>query len=199
MAPLTEVGPLLAVTDAFARLFVDLDPLLKRGVVKLAPLPQQIVKCTALRLRRIEAVLVAANHWLPPLLGFYVLTNRLARDGTGGATVVGACPQRGQAASQIRELLTQNVARLTLNPMHDLMRSKRRWEGDEHVQVVRPDDQLQQFTTHARHYFANQSDQAVADRAGQDRTAIFRAPDEVVVDIVGRVLCLFSSHNLILA
>ena len=65
-AQIPKMCPLLRIRDAFARLSIHRDPLLKGRVVHPAPLPQQVVQQPSLRVGRVQAIFVSADHTLPP-------------------------------------------------------------------------------------------------------------------------------------
>jgi len=68
----TEMRPLRGVRDALACFFVGVNTLFERGVVHLAPLPEQKVKRDGLRAIWIETIFIGANQCLRPLLIFDV-------------------------------------------------------------------------------------------------------------------------------
>ncbi len=89
----SEVRPLLVVAHTLARLFVNGDALLQRGIVERAPLPEKEVERSRLCARRIQSVAIGTDQLLSPLLLLNVPLDRCCTDITGRTNIVRACPE----------------------------------------------------------------------------------------------------------
>ena len=128
-------------------------------------------------------------------LGLYILSDRFRRNVSGSTNVVGARPQGRQAAPKRRELLTQPTTRRPLQPVHNLVRRDCRWKADKQVNMIGSYHQLKDVASQVNHQLMQQDDQPITYRARQDGTPVFRAPHEVVVNLVRGVSCLKYRHT----
>ena len=146
-----------------------------------------------------EAVLVGANHLLAALLLVDVPLDRLRGYVPCRADVVTTRPQVRQAALEIREFLAQFMRGVALDAVHDLVGGNCGRERAEQVNVVGLNREVQHFSAEFGCFRVNQLIQPRCHRAYQDRAAVLRYPNEVEVDVVGRVAGSLAIHERIVS
>jgi len=181
---------LLAVGNRFFAFFPGGLSFSKGIVVDMSMRLKHFINCLDLLFARIQPVFVCLQHWLYALLGFDVFSDSLRRNIACCTNIVTACPQRRQPASEFRKFVSKLVAGESLDTVHNLFRSHIWWKRGEKVDVIRPDDQFNNFAAKFLHFFRHKFHQPVADVSAQDRSTKLGTPDEVVVDIVS---CMSSS------
>ncbi len=159
-------------------------------MLESSPHPSETVQRHLANQRRVEG----ADCSLA-LLGLYILSDRFRRNVSGSTNVVGACPQGRESAPEKRELVTQRMTRVSLQPMHDLVWRDCRRERNKQVDMIGPHHQFKNVALHLCHQLMQHDNQPIAHRASQDGTPILRAPHKVIVDLVRRVSCLLYRHT----
>ncbi len=193
-AKLFDLVGLVVVVEAALASTPNILALVERHVVELTVQVERFIEKFRLFLVRIKAISVRQH--LNVFLGLNILTDCFRRNRARRATVVGTGPQRRQATFQMRESLSQIMAGVALEPVHNLVGSDCWRKRDEQMHVVRPDYEFQNFTAKFWHKLIDEPYQSITHWSGQHWTAVFGAKDKVVVDIVGCMPCSFSIHEL---
>ena len=82
--------------------------------------------------------------------------------------------------------------------MHDLRGRERRREVGAQMHVIGTHHQLDNLSTERGDQDAEDGDQAIRNRAFQHSAPVFRAPDEMIGDLLDGVPCSFSLHERII-
>jgi len=156
---------------------------------------------TPIPLRAVELVFQRlADHRLPVLLVFDVLTDCVFGDVAHRLAIVRTRPERREPALEPWKLLPQSPRCVALELADDLLRRKRRVRLHEQVQVVGHDLYRLDDDAEISGLLQKQFAEAFFDRAAQHLAAILRAPDEVVRHVVdGGFGGLPSAHTTLYA
>jgi hypothetical protein len=196
VAPVSPHPGLLVVANPPATLIPALAAVGEGVIVEGTRGVEDISQCRPLALVGVETLAVGAEHLLPPLLGFDVALDCRCRDIARRANVVGPRPHVRQARPKFGKLLAQLVGREAFEPVHDLVRRKRGWEGTEQMHVVGSHCEVENLPTQVFCLLSEELAETHGNPSHQDRSTVLRYPDEVITDVVGRVSCSFGVHNL---
>ncbi len=191
-----DIPQLCVPADALLPLVPRRLALLQAGVV---PVPARFngrFQFVLLGLRGIESIAVGKDHLPAAFLSVDVPAHRCSRDMPRGADIVGAGPEIGKSRVQGGKLPAQDMSRISLQPIHDLVGSQRRREGAKQVNVIGLNCEVEYFTAKFGRLGMQQARQPLGDRPHKNGDPILGYPDEVVIDVVGCLSGSFAVHEL---
>jgi hypothetical protein len=198
VAPVSPHSSLLVIPNRPATFVPPLTPIFKRTIVQPASRPQNVVECGLLFLGWIQTVAIGFDHLTTSLLRLDISPDRFDRHITGSPYIVGSCPHTWQSTFEFRELFAQFMSSKTFEPMHYLVRGKRRRERAKHVNVVGLHGNIVNLASKFTRLLAKQFNQPFNNLANQNRTAIFGYPHEMIIHVVGCMSSSFTFHKLII-
>lgn len=129
---------------------------------------------------RVDALFAFASSDI--LLVLDVPLDDVQAHGAHCADEAGSGPQRRQLGFELGELLAQHVAGVSLDLAHDVVHSvSRRVYVDEQVHVVWHDFHLYDGVAVVFLFFYDDFPEALVDAVREDFSAVFWAPDDVVL------------------
>jgi hypothetical protein len=164
-------------------------------VVNGLHLKQQFIEQVKWLFCGIEPVLVSA-YPLASLLFLNVTFNYLCGNTSSSSDVVRARPEIRQPAVQMREFPTQDMSRVILDSVHDLVRRDSRRERTEQVNVVGLNDQFNHFTIKFCCFLAYEFFKPPWNFVDQYGTPEFGYPNEMISDVVDSVSSSFDVYEL---
>ena len=198
VTPLPPHRCLLVVCDAVTRFLPTLAPKVQCRIVQPAPGLKDIAQGLRLFLCGIETVLVSANH-LATLLFLDVPLDSLRGNMPGRSNVIAASPHSRQPAFEPGELLSQDRRRVPLNAVHNLVGRHRGGKAAKQVNVVGLDNEVKNVTLKRRCLFVNKLLEPFRNLIPEHGSPVLRAPNDVVVNVVGCVPCSLAVHKLMIA
>jgi hypothetical protein len=143
---------------------------------------------------RIKTVAKGKQH-LSSRLSFNVLADRFRRNVASRTHIIASGPQTGKTALELREFIPELVSRCAFEAVHHLIRSYRWGKGGEQMNMVRPDNQLDDFTLQVLSELVDQFNQTVANLTNQDGSPVLGAKNKVIVDLINRVSYFVYCHK----
>ena len=198
VAQISQSRPLVIVGDAAPAALPVPATFVQSIVVNGLHLKQQFIEQVKLLICGIEPVLVSAYH-LASLLFLNVTFNYFCGNTSSSSDVVRACPEIRQPAVQMREFPTQDMSRVILDAVHDLVRRDSRRERTEQVNVVGLNDQFNHFTVKFCCFLAYEFFKPPWNFVDQYGTPEFGYPNEMIIDVVDSVSSSFDVHELIIS
>jgi hypothetical protein len=193
VTPLPPHRCLFVVANAVTRFLPTLAPEMQRRIVQPAPGLKDIAQGLRLFLCGIETVLVSANH-LATLLFLDVPLDSLRGNMPGRSNVIAASPHIRQPTFEPGELLSQDMRRVPLNTVHNLVGRNRGGKATKQVNVVGLDNEVNNVTFKLRCLFVNKLLEPFRNLFPEHGSPVLRAPNEVVVNVVGCVPCSLAAH-----
>ena len=189
---------LIAIGNGFLRLFISRLALIKRIVVYTAMRFKRFVNRFSLFSCRVYSVFECFEHWLYSFLCFDVFSDCFRRYIPCRAHVITACPERRQTAFEFREFFSELMTGVSFKTVHDLIGSYIWLKRHEKMNVIGSHHQIKNFTSKLFHLFRNKINKSIANISSQNRSTILRTPNEVIIDIVSAMSCLFYHSSLII-
>jgi len=164
-------------------------------VIEVAVGVEHDQQITDLYLGGIEPEPVRASHLLS-LLVLYVHFDNTLRGMATSPDIVRATPESGESAPEHRKFNPKLVTCEALELSGNVVRGKSWRSGHEYVNMIRHDLNGLNSDTEFGGFLFKENRESFGNTTNKDFASVFWTPNEVVVDVVGRVGTKFERHTL---
>jgi hypothetical protein len=182
LADLFELVSLVIVVSRDT-LLPGITSLLESSVIEETSDIQETSQCSILSPVGIQPIDESLPHLLP-LLSLDIFPDRILADMPHCSSVVAPRPETGEFSPKFGKLRTQDMRRVTLKLVDDMLNCLGRLTSDKYVNVVGVNLHYLNLNTHLLRLKVKQLAQTLSDLWSKHLFPILRTPDQVILDVV---------------